>query len=131
MLANGSALLDVLPPYRLTTNFAYVPLTQPEPPSALRQLAYKEGSDLIGPEGDPAGWKVLQPVKFKGKLFATVDVEMECTVCPPKCRHPSKTLLKPSYSLLLQSQYVTLLNKSQAPRLCANSLHTRSAHLYR
>ncbi|KAJ7261800.1 hypothetical protein B0H12DRAFT_1105794 [Mycena haematopus] len=64
----------------LTTSFNYLPLTQPEPPSPLRQLAYKEGTELIGPEGDPAGWKVLQPVKFKGKLFDTKEVELECTI---------------------------------------------------
>ncbi|KAJ6576650.1 hypothetical protein DFH09DRAFT_1149931 [Mycena vulgaris] len=64
----------------LTTNFAYLPLTQPEPPSALRQLAYREGSELIGPEGDPAGWKVLEPLKFKGKLFEAKEVEVECTL---------------------------------------------------
>ncbi|KAJ7158555.1 hypothetical protein C8R46DRAFT_394456 [Mycena filopes] len=64
----------------LSTNLNYLPLRQPDPPSALRQLAYKEGTDLIGPEGDPAGWKVLPPVKFKGKLFDAVEVEVECTL---------------------------------------------------
>ncbi|KAF8206241.1 hypothetical protein K438DRAFT_1816872 [Mycena galopus ATCC 62051] len=64
----------------LTTSFAYIQLTQPAPPSALRQLAYKEGGDLIGPDGDPQGWKVLQPVKFKGKLFDTKEVEVKCTL---------------------------------------------------
>ncbi|KAJ7126829.1 hypothetical protein C8R44DRAFT_105996 [Mycena epipterygia] len=62
----------------LATPFAYLPLTQPEPPSSLRQLAYKEGSELMGPDGDPAGWKVLQPVNIKGKLFEAKEVEVEC-----------------------------------------------------
>ncbi|KAJ7094274.1 hypothetical protein C8R44DRAFT_645459, partial [Mycena epipterygia] len=64
----------------LTKNFAYLPLIQPEPPSPLRQLAYTEGSELIGPEGDPAGWKVLQPFKFKGKLFDAKEIDVECTL---------------------------------------------------
>ncbi|KAJ7364224.1 hypothetical protein DFH08DRAFT_910474 [Mycena albidolilacea] len=64
----------------LTTSLAYLPLTQPEPPSPLRQLAYQEGGDLVGPEGDPQGWKVLRPVKFKGKLFDAKEVEAECTL---------------------------------------------------
>ncbi|KAJ7031298.1 hypothetical protein C8F04DRAFT_1110697 [Mycena alexandri] len=64
----------------LSANMNYLPLRQAEPPSALRQLAYKEGTDLIGPDGDPAGWKVLPPVKFKGRLFDAVDVELECTL---------------------------------------------------
>ncbi|KAF7336762.1 hypothetical protein MVEN_02111400 [Mycena venus] len=45
----------------LTTSFAYLPLTQPEPPSPLRQLAYKEG-------GRPS------------KLFDAKEVEVECTL---------------------------------------------------
>ncbi|KAJ7104002.1 hypothetical protein B0H15DRAFT_942036 [Mycena belliarum] len=71
----------------LTTNFAYLPLTQPAPPSALRQLAYQEGSELIGPDGDPGGWKVLQPLKIRGKLFDAKEVEVECTlaIATPLC----------------------------------------------
>ncbi|KAJ6507966.1 hypothetical protein C8R47DRAFT_1100150 [Mycena vitilis] len=68
------------PNQTLTTNFSYLPLTTPEPPSKLRQLAYKEGGELLGPEGDPAGWKVLPPVKSKGKLFEAKEVEVECTL---------------------------------------------------
>ncbi|KAJ7773470.1 hypothetical protein B0H16DRAFT_150150 [Mycena metata] len=64
----------------LTTLISYLPLRQPEPPSPLRQLAYEEASELIGPDGDSAGWRVLEPVKFKGKLFQAVDVEVECTL---------------------------------------------------
>ncbi|KAJ6531969.1 hypothetical protein B0H19DRAFT_463033 [Mycena capillaripes] len=68
------------PNQTLTTNMAYLPLTTPEPPSKLRQLAYREGGQLLGPEGDPGGWKVLPPVKFKGRLFEAKEVEVECTL---------------------------------------------------
>ncbi|RPD59528.1 hypothetical protein L227DRAFT_575968 [Lentinus tigrinus ALCF2SS1-6] len=64
----------------LTTNFAYVPLTRAQPPSALRQLAYREGSPLVGPEGDPEGWKVLPSVKVAGTVFDARKVELECTL---------------------------------------------------
>ncbi|KAJ7031297.1 hypothetical protein C8F04DRAFT_1110692 [Mycena alexandri] len=64
----------------LTALISYLPLREPEPPSPLRQLAYKEGSELIGPDGDPSGWRVLGPVKVDGKLFQAVDVEVECTL---------------------------------------------------
>ncbi|KAJ7455298.1 hypothetical protein B0H11DRAFT_2161072 [Mycena galericulata] len=64
----------------LTTNFGYLPLTQPEPPSPLRQAAYREGNDLIGPDGDPGGWKVLPSFQVKGKLFDVRDVSVECTL---------------------------------------------------
>lgn len=52
----------------------------PEPPSPLRRIAYAEGSPLIGPEGDPEGWKILPGLKIKGTLFNTKDVEVDCTV---------------------------------------------------
>lgn len=58
-------------------------LTTPDPPSQLRQLAYTEGTTLIGPDGDPAGWKVLAPVKVKGTLFDVREGEVEATVSVP------------------------------------------------
>jgi hypothetical protein len=68
--------------FRVVTNFGYHPITLPDPPSSLRRLAYSEGSPLIGPEGDPEGWKVLPPVKIRGTLFGTKEVEVDCTVRP-------------------------------------------------
>lgn len=68
---------------RLTTSIFYTPLSRAEPPSALRQVAYAEGTTLVGPEGDPEGWTVLSPVQIKGILFDTRPVEMECTVSSP------------------------------------------------
>lgn len=43
-------------------------------------MAYSDGSLLIGPEGDPEGWKVLPPVQVKGTLFNVKEVEVTCTV---------------------------------------------------
>lgn len=68
--------------FRVVTNFGYHPTTLPDPPSPLRRLAYSEGSPLIGPEGDPEGWKVLPQVKIRGTLFGTKEVEVDCTVRP-------------------------------------------------
>jgi arrestin (S-antigen)-like protein len=65
----------------LSTNLGYLPTTFPDPPSTLRRLAYQENTQLIGPDGDPQGWKVLTPVKVKGTLFSVKPVEVECTVC--------------------------------------------------
>ncbi|KAJ7761956.1 hypothetical protein DFH07DRAFT_956974 [Mycena maculata] len=64
----------------LSQTLHYLPLTQPETPSPLRQVAYKEGSGLVGPEGDPDGWKVLEPVQMKGKLFDVREVMVESTL---------------------------------------------------
>ncbi|TDL25704.1 hypothetical protein BD410DRAFT_895932 [Rickenella mellea] len=62
----------------LSTSFAYVPRIRAPPPSALRLLAYSEGDHLVGPEGDPQGWKTLPPVTVKGTLFDTKGIEIEC-----------------------------------------------------
>ena len=65
---------------RLSTSFSYVPRWVAPPPSALRSLADSDGSPLIGPEGDPEGWKVLPPVKVSGTLFDAKTIEITATV---------------------------------------------------
>ena len=62
-----------------------MPMTRAGLPSPLRQLAYAEGAPIVGPEGDPEGWKVLSPVKITGTVFDTRKVEVECTV--RDCHH--------------------------------------------
>ncbi|KAI0636046.1 hypothetical protein C8Q77DRAFT_1101044 [Trametes polyzona] len=64
----------------LATTIVYMPIIRAEPPSPLRQLAYREGSALVGPEGDPEGWKVLPPVTVAGTIFGARQVELQCTV---------------------------------------------------
>ncbi|KAI0950800.1 hypothetical protein AcW1_008009 [Taiwanofungus camphoratus] len=64
----------------LATSLVYLPVVQAGPPSPLRQAAYAEGSTLIGPEGDPEGWKVLSPAKVTGTLFDSRQVELQCTL---------------------------------------------------
>lgn len=65
---------------RLSTNFAFIPRTVAEPPSALRARAYVEGGVILGPDPDPEGWKVYDPVKITGTLFGTREVSVQCTV---------------------------------------------------
>lgn len=63
------------------TTFGYLVSTVAEPPSALRQTAYREVSAVLGPEVDPEGWKILEPVKTTGSLFGqSGSVEIEVTV---------------------------------------------------
>ncbi|KAJ8494400.1 hypothetical protein ONZ45_g13244 [Pleurotus djamor] len=71
----------------LTINFGYSPMMHPGPPSALRSLAYSDGTLLVGPEGDPEGWKVCPSVKVKGTLFTVRTVEVECVlaIATPLC----------------------------------------------
>ncbi|KAI0326428.1 hypothetical protein GY45DRAFT_1285553 [Cubamyces sp. BRFM 1775] len=68
----------------LATSFVYLPIIKADPPSHLRQLAYREGSALIGPEGDPDGWKVLPSVTVAGTIFGARQVELQCTVALSK-----------------------------------------------
>ena len=58
----------------------YVPLARPSPPTILRQLAYQQDASIIGPDGDPDGWKTYEPVKMEGVLFKKISVEAFCTV---------------------------------------------------
>ncbi|PSR81579.1 hypothetical protein PHLCEN_2v6345 [Hermanssonia centrifuga] len=66
--------------HSLMTSFFYTPLTRAEPPSALRQASYINGHPIIGPDGDPEGWKVLPTVQIAGTLFNTRSVSVECTL---------------------------------------------------
>jgi len=67
----------------LSTNFAFIPRTVAEPPSALRARVYAEGGAILGPDTDPEGWKVYDPVKITGTLFGTREVRVQCTVSNP------------------------------------------------
>ncbi|KAF7328006.1 hypothetical protein MKEN_00381300 [Mycena kentingensis (nom. inval.)] len=72
---------------RIHTSLHYVPATRPSPPSPLRQLAYRQSTPLIGPEGDPAGWEQLPPFTVRGTAFKTRTVEATCwfSLAKPLC----------------------------------------------
>ncbi|KAJ7146392.1 hypothetical protein C8R44DRAFT_973199 [Mycena epipterygia] len=59
---------------------AYLPAKKPSAPSALRQLAYANNTTIVGPTGDPLGWKTLAPVEIKGTLFAVRDFVLKLTL---------------------------------------------------
>ncbi|KAI0635876.1 hypothetical protein C8Q77DRAFT_1155628 [Trametes polyzona] len=63
---------------KLTVPLTYIPLARPSPPSVLRQLAYQADHPLVGPDGDPDGWKTLGPIRITGVLFKTVPLEADC-----------------------------------------------------
>ena len=54
-----------------------------EAPSALRVRAYAEGGAIFGPDADPEGWKVYDPIKITGTLFGTREVSVQYTVSDP------------------------------------------------
>ncbi|KAH9850287.1 hypothetical protein C2E23DRAFT_735463 [Lenzites betulinus] len=71
---------------KLTVPLTYIPLARPSAPTIIRQLAYQEEHPLVGPDGDPDGWKALDTVKVRGVLFKTIPVEAKCRI------HVSKPL---------------------------------------
>jgi hypothetical protein len=75
-----SALILCFP--SLMTGFSYHPMTQPAPPSELRQKVYanSERSGLIGPDGDPEGWKTLPIATQSGLLFGKDTVKLDIQV---------------------------------------------------
>ncbi|KAI0052246.1 hypothetical protein FA95DRAFT_1569344 [Auriscalpium vulgare] len=62
------------------TNAVYLPRIIAEPPSAPREVAYREGTLPPGPELDPDGWKALPPIDIRGRLFSTKPVNVRCTL---------------------------------------------------
>jgi hypothetical protein len=67
-------------PNRLGTSFTYIPRIKPDPPSTLRQIAYREGSPILGPDTDPDGWKTLNPAFIRGTVFNDRSITTKCTV---------------------------------------------------
>ncbi|KAI9439829.1 hypothetical protein H4582DRAFT_2215878 [Lactarius indigo] len=65
---------------KLSTSFAFLPRTVADPPSPLRALVYAEGGAVLGPDVDPQGWKVFDPVKITGTLFNARNVSVQCTL---------------------------------------------------
>ncbi len=65
---------------RLGTSFGYIPQHRAPPSTELRHAAYVEGGQMAGPEADPDGWHVLEPISIQGTLFESRTVEIQCTV---------------------------------------------------
>ncbi|KAJ4477346.1 hypothetical protein J3R30DRAFT_3291468 [Lentinula aciculospora] len=66
--------------HRIIASFSYIPITRPEPPSQLRQVAYEENKNIPGPIADPQGWYTLPPAQIQGKLFNRQSVDLFCTL---------------------------------------------------
>jgi hypothetical protein len=78
--------------HRLSTSFAFFPRTVADPPSLLRALVYAGGGAILGPDADPEGWKVYEPVKIAGTLFTARDVSVQCTVSGSFARSSMSTM---------------------------------------
>ncbi|KAJ7067134.1 hypothetical protein C8F01DRAFT_980387 [Mycena amicta] len=62
----------------IKTRFAYIPGIRPDPPSLLRQLAYREHAELPGPEVDPVGWSASSTTVVRGSVFKTRQAAIHC-----------------------------------------------------
>ncbi|KAF7316680.1 hypothetical protein HMN09_00400900 [Mycena chlorophos] len=62
----------------IKTRFAYIPGIRPDPPSLLRQLAYREHAELPGPEVDPLGWFGSTTAVVRGSVFKTRQAAIHC-----------------------------------------------------
>ncbi|KAI0034729.1 hypothetical protein K488DRAFT_44744 [Vararia minispora EC-137] len=73
------------PNRKLITNIGYLPRQVAGRPSLMRSLAYESGTPLLGPDEDPPGWHVLQPVTITGNLFndRTATVEYSLAIASP------------------------------------------------
>ncbi|KAJ7745723.1 hypothetical protein B0H16DRAFT_971557 [Mycena metata] len=71
---------------KLQTMFIYVPAIRPDPPSRLRQLAYRQNGPIPGPDADPEGWHTLRTVSVRGNVFNARRVKIQCIVriFPPR-----------------------------------------------
>nr|GAT51378.1 predicted protein [Mycena chlorophos] len=109
---------------RIQTNFNFVPATRPPPPSALRQLAYRQGTPLSGPEMDPTGWELLQPFTIRGTAFNTRRVEATCqlTLAKPLCYTRGSQIPCVIYLSSTDTQALDLLS---APRAITVALRRR------
>lgn len=75
----------------------------------MRRMAYSDGSLLVGPIGDPIGWKVLSPVQVKGTLFNAKEVEVTCTVSVSYFLFTSFDILITTVSYCNASEYLAYL----------------------
>ncbi|EIN10023.1 hypothetical protein PUNSTDRAFT_143372 [Punctularia strigosozonata HHB-11173 SS5] len=70
---------------KVGTVFGYTPISQPPPPSMLRQLAYQEHLPaLVGPDGDPDGFDVSDPATIHARVFDSRDIQVTCKLCLAK-----------------------------------------------
>ncbi|KAJ6507885.1 hypothetical protein C8R47DRAFT_60614 [Mycena vitilis] len=65
---------------KLQTMFVYVPAIRPDPPSRIRQLAYRQNGPIPGPEADREGWYTLRTASVTGTVFNARRVTINCVL---------------------------------------------------
>lgn len=70
LIAHRGRLLS----YRLRTRVMFIPSIVPDPPSILRQTAYRDCIWAPDPRCDPAGWTSLPPLVLRGVFESKEEV---------------------------------------------------------
>ncbi|KAF9528462.1 hypothetical protein CPB83DRAFT_894250 [Crepidotus variabilis] len=104
--------------HRTLVQLGFIPVTRPPPFPPLRTLAYQEGSPLLPPSVDPDGWQALEPVKFRGLLFKSITVELECTLYLAKPLVYTRSTCIPLY-LEFSGENAQALSLLSAPKAVA------------
>ncbi|KAE9405200.1 hypothetical protein BT96DRAFT_877009 [Gymnopus androsaceus JB14] len=110
-LARGFMKTD----HRIITPFGYIPISRPEAPSRLRQLAYQENTPVPGPISDPEGWYTLTPIQIHGKLFNRQSIDATCTLSLASPLSYTRGSIIPLH-LVIQSHNIQALETLSAPQ---------------
>ncbi|KAJ7104416.1 hypothetical protein B0H15DRAFT_896895 [Mycena belliarum] len=106
----------------LHTMFVYVPAVRPDPPSILRQVAYRNNISIPGPEIDRDGWHTCPTVNSKGTIFNIRKVEVQCSLSLAKpLAYTRGSVIPCSLTIFCQDQQVLNLLGSPSTlnvRLC-------------
>ncbi|KAJ7476345.1 hypothetical protein B0H11DRAFT_2032019 [Mycena galericulata] len=96
------------------TRFRYIPCTRPNPPSALRQEAYRFNHSLAGPRDDPEGWYTSATTTAHGNVFGMRQADVQCmlSLALPLCYTRGSVI--PCY-LTLESEDLDALSLFAAP----------------
>ncbi|KAF8896104.1 hypothetical protein BD779DRAFT_1667956 [Infundibulicybe gibba] len=115
-LSRGKLRTDYRRVYGVQASFGYVPTSQPDPPSPLRQLAYQENSPLMGPAIDPEGWQTLGSVNMRGRVFNQRPIDIKCTLSLAKPLCYTKGSLIPMTLVLDETDDEQALDLLSSPK---------------
>ncbi|KAF8150706.1 hypothetical protein B0H34DRAFT_149359 [Crassisporium funariophilum] len=108
----------------ITTQFGYIPVIRPSPFSPMRQLAYRNGSHIIGPKMDLVGWQTLERIQIQGKIFNDRPVHIWCTLflAKPLCYTRGSVI---PFCMELESDDVQALDCLSSPKAIIVRLRRR------
>ncbi|KZT67457.1 hypothetical protein DAEQUDRAFT_713475 [Daedalea quercina L-15889] len=104
----------------LVCPFVYLSVSQAEPPSRLRLAAYRDGTALSGPDGDPEGWQISPSANITGTLFDARQVEVRYTLAVARpLTHSRGSPIPLSVTVISEDeQALSLLSAPASIRLC-------------